>query len=40
MIAETPAAEPQTSNPRFVSIDVMRGIDMFWIIGAQGLIGG
>jgi predicted acyltransferase len=40
MVAETPAADPQTSRPRFVSIDVMRGIDMFWIIGAEGLIHG
>ena len=35
-----PASQTGTTSPRLLSIDVVRGIDMFWIIGAAGLIDG
>ncbi|MHB8519174.1 MAG: acyltransferase family protein [Limisphaerales bacterium] len=30
----------QTSSPRLLSLDALRGFDMFWIIGADGLVEG
>jgi predicted acyltransferase len=35
-----PSAETQTSNRRLMSLDALRGFDMFWIIGAEGLVEG
>ncbi|MGO9060267.1 MAG: acyltransferase family protein [Candidatus Binataceae bacterium] len=32
--------EPETANQRLVSLDALRGFDMFWIIGAAGLVEG
>ena len=29
---------PKPSSPRLVSIDALRGFDMFWIIGADALV--
>jgi len=35
-----PGSETQTTSPRLLSLDVLRGFDMFWIIGAAGLVEG
>ena len=32
--------EPETASQRLVSLDALRGFDMFWIIGAAGLVEG
>jgi predicted acyltransferase len=32
--------ENQATSPRLLSLDALRGFDMFWIIGAEGLVGG
>ena len=32
------ATEPKTASPRLVSVDALRGFDMFWIIGADSLV--
>jgi predicted acyltransferase len=38
----SPIASPktQTTNQRLLSLDALRGFDMFWIIGADGLVAG
>ena len=38
----SPIAEPETrtASQRLVSLDALRGFDMFWIIGAAGLVEG
>ena len=38
----SPIAGPETqaASPRLVSLDALRGFDMFWIIGAAGLVAG
>ena len=34
----TEDAEPALAKPRrYVSVDALRGFDMFWILGADGL---
>jgi predicted acyltransferase len=40
--ATSPIAGPenQTTNPRLLSLDALRGFDMFWIIGADSLVAG
>ncbi|HXZ89099.1 MAG TPA: heparan-alpha-glucosaminide N-acetyltransferase domain-containing protein [Candidatus Binataceae bacterium] len=35
-----PGPENQTTNPRLLSLDALRGFDMFWIIGADSLVAG
>jgi len=35
-----PGPEKQTTNPRLLSLDALRGFDMFWIIGADSLVAG
>src|SRR5208282_1209432 len=34
------APETQAASQRLVSLDALRGFDMFWIIGAEGLVEG
>ena len=40
----TPSSPPlplgQTAQPRLMSLDALRGFDMFWIVGAEELIRG
>ena len=40
----TPSSSPQplfkTAQPRLMSLDALRGFDMFWIVGAEELIRG
>ena len=40
----TPSSPPlplsQTAQPRLMSLDALRGFDMFWIVGADDLIRG
>ena len=36
--ASATVAKPQTTSKRLMSIDVLRGFDMFWIIGAGSLV--
>src|SRR5947199_8525940 len=33
----SPASAPPTAAPRLMSLDALRGFDMFWIIGAEEL---
>src|SRR6266540_4022741 len=33
----SPAAVPPAGAPRLMSLDALRGFDMFWIIGAEDL---
>lgn len=35
-----PIAPPSPPPPRLLSLDALRGFDMFWIIGAEGLVEG
>jgi predicted acyltransferase len=39
-IAAVATGEAQTASARLVSLDALRGFDMFWIIGAEGLVQG
>lgn len=36
--AAAPAADPKAARPRLVSLDALRGFDMFWILGAGGMV--
>ena len=38
--AVNPAPAPAASIPRVISVDALRGFDMFWIIGASSLLYG
>jgi len=35
---ETKATESTASSQRLMSVDALRGFDMFWIIGADSLV--
>ena len=35
-----PLPPTQTAQPRLMSLDALRGFDMFWIVGAEELIRG
>lgn len=38
---QTDAIEPVKANkPRLMSLDALRGFDMFWILGGEALFGG
>ncbi|MCD6050955.1 MAG: hypothetical protein K0Q55_2358 [Verrucomicrobia bacterium] len=36
--APSAQAEPKPASPRLVSLDALRGFDMFWILGADALV--
>jgi predicted acyltransferase len=38
VLSEMPAIEPAILRPRLLSLDALRGFDMFWIIGAEGVV--
>jgi predicted acyltransferase len=40
MNAAAPTATPSPASTRLMSLDALRGFDMFWIIGADGLVRG
>ena len=38
-VSATPSGPlPSTGNDRLLSLDALRGFDMFWIIGGTGLV--
>lgn len=38
MSTPTPTASGETSSGRLLALDALRGFDMFWIVGAEGLV--
>lgn len=40
MTQQAQTSSPSTIPPRLLSLDALRGFDMFWIIGAEGLVEG
>lgn len=37
-ISSAAATTPATALPRLMSVDALRGFDMFWIVGAAALV--